>query len=202
MPAVSARGRSLQVTFFLALGLIITTAAHADNCTWKALSLLGSPWSTNFNCSGPNGSVYPGQKGADTASIGLLQLLGNVTVDVNVPFKVALTFDPLLPIGLDIPAGGALILDSGSASNSTSNQINISGGKLTAPSGATINNYKSGLTLSSGAFDVLGNMSLASGYSQSGGTMTLVSLRADAHHSKPRPDECVQRPHHPARRGW
>jgi uncharacterized repeat protein (TIGR01451 family) len=163
------------VTLLVALALFGAPTAHADTCTWKLLSLLGGPWSTNFNCSGPNGSAYPGQKGPDTASIGLLQLLGNVRVDVNVPFKVALTFDPLLPVGLDIPAGGALILDSGSSSNSTSNQINISGGTLSVASGATISNYKASITLNSGAFNVPGNLSLNNGYSQGGGTLTLVS---------------------------
>jgi uncharacterized repeat protein (TIGR01451 family) len=176
MSAVSIRSRrSLQVTLLVALALVGAPSAHADTCTWKLLSLLGGPWSTNFNCSGPNGSAYPGQKGADTASIGLLQLLGNVRVDVNVPFKVALTFDPLLPVGLDIPAGGALILNAGSSSNSTANQININGGTLSVASGATISNYKAGINLNSGAFNVPGNLSLNTGYSQSGGTMTLVS---------------------------
>jgi uncharacterized repeat protein (TIGR01451 family) len=163
------------VVFFLALSLVLSASAQADTCTWKTLSLLGGPWSTNFNCSGPNGSTYPGQKGPDTASIGLLQLLGNVRVDVPIPFKVALTFDPLLPVGLDIPAGGALILDSGSASNSTSNQITIGGGTLSVASGATIGSFGAKVSLNSGAFNVPGNLSLGTTYSQSGGTMTLVS---------------------------
>src|SRR5438067_9122424 len=173
MPAVSPRPRRLlQVTLLVALALSGAPAAYADNCTWNVLAVLGGNWSSNFNCVGPNGSAYPGEKGADTATIAGLNLGATVTVDKALGFPVNLQLSGLLLTPqLSIPSGNKLILDNGSTAPSSAT-VTV-GGTLAVPTGVTIGAFPGNITLSGGTIDDTGSLTLASGASLTlnGGTL-------------------------------